>query len=111
MADVTAAKREVAEAELEICANQMDRVRILEQIVEDTRLLASQTALLAQKKLASQEVALAMKADLLRSQIRLELARTELPAEPNGSGPQRTPAGWTSRAQNDVPLTRRERLP
>ena len=96
MAEVASAKREVAEAELEICANQTDRVRVLEQIVEDTRILASQAAQLAQDNLAGQEVALAMKADLLRSQIRLELARAELSSELNGSGEKRAPAGWAS---------------
>jgi prophage DNA circulation protein len=111
MAEVASAKREVAEAELEICANQTDRLRILQKIVEDTRILASQAAQLAQNNLASQEVALAMKADLLRSQIRLELARAELSSELNGSGQKRAPAGWASRARNDVPLTRGERVP
>jgi hypothetical protein len=96
MAEVASAKREVAEAELEICASQTDRVMVLERIVEDTRLLASQAAQLAQNNLASQEVALAMKADLLRSQIRLELARAELASELKGSGQVRVQADWGS---------------
>lgn len=77
MAELAAAKREVAEAELEICANPADRVRVLEQIVEDARIVADKAAELARDKLVSQEVALAMKAELLRSQIRLERARAE----------------------------------
>lgn len=111
MVEVASAKREVAEAELETCANQADRVWVLERIVEDSRLLASQVAQLAQNNLASQEVALAMKAELLRSQIRLELARAGLSAEPNGSGAQQEPAAWSSRAQHDIPVTRGERFP
>jgi hypothetical protein len=98
MAEVATAKREVAEAELEICASPTDRLRLLEQIVEDTRILASQAARLAQNNLASQEVALAMKADLLRSQIRLELARAELSNEVNGSGQKPAQVGWASQA-------------
>lgn len=98
MVEVASAKREVSEAELEICANQTDRVRVLEQIVEDARILASQAAQLARNNLASQEVALAIKADLLRSQIRLELARAELSSELNASGQKRAPTGWTSPA-------------
>jgi len=98
MSEVASAKREVAEAELEICANQTDRVRVLEQIVEDTRTLASQAAQLARNNLVSQEVALAMKADLLKSRIRLELARAELSSELTGSGQKRAPKDWASPA-------------
>ena len=50
-------------------------------------------AQLAQNNLAFQEVALAMKADLLRSQIRLELARADLSSEPSGGGQAQAPAG------------------
>jgi hypothetical protein len=96
VAEVASAKRDVAEAELEICANQMERVKVLEQIVGDTMTLASQAAQLARNNLASQEVALAMKADLLRSQIRLELARAELSNELNGSGQKPAQVGWAS---------------
>ena len=98
MAEVASAKREVAEAELELCANQSDRVKVLEQIVEDASIIASKAAQLAQDNLVSQEVALAIKADLLKSRIRLELARAELSNELNGYGQKRAPTGWTSPA-------------
>lgn len=81
VAEVVSARREVAEAELEMCSSQIDRVRLLEQIVEDARLLANQAAQRAQDNLASQEVALTMKADWLQSQIRLERARAEWAGE------------------------------
>lgn len=106
MAEVASAKREVAEAELEICANQADRVLVLERIVEDSSLLASQAVQLAQSNLASQEVALAMKADLLRSRIRLELARAELWNEVNDSGQARSPASQASPPAKQCTLTR-----
>lgn len=79
-------------------------VEEFEKIVEDARILENQAAQLAQDNVASQELALAMKADLLRSQIRLELARAELSSEPNGSGQQPAqvgcsfPAAWPSPA-------------
>ena len=98
MAALALAKRDVAEAELELCANQTDLVIVLEKIVEEARLLESQAAQLAQNNLASQEMALAMKADLLLSQIRLELARADLSSEPNGSGQQPAQVGWASPA-------------
>ena len=78
MVDLVWAKRNVAEAELEICATQKERVMVLERIVEEARILESQAAQLAQNNAASEEVAWAMKADLLQSRIRLELARAEL---------------------------------
>jgi hypothetical protein len=81
MADLALAKRDVAEAELEICANQTERVIILEKIAEDARIFESKAAQLAQDNIASQEFALAMKADWLKSRIRLELARAELSNE------------------------------
>jgi hypothetical protein len=96
MAEVASAKREVAEAELEICANQADRVKVLEQIVEDARIIESKAAQLAEDNLVSQEVALAMKADWLKSRIRLELARAELWSESNDSGQEPVPAGRAS---------------
>ena len=96
MAELALANRDVAEAELEICANQTERVIILEKIVEDARILESQAAQLAQNNLASQEVALAMKADWLKSRIRLELARAELSSELNGSGQKPAQVGWAS---------------
>ncbi len=111
MAELAAAKRGVAEAELELCPNQAERVMVLDRVVTDARLLANQAAQLAQDNLASQESALTMKADLLRAQIRLELARAELSSELNGSGQQQAPAGWASRAREDLPLTRGERVP
>lgn len=77
MAEVAAAKREVAEAELEMCATPADRVKVLERIVADARIVADKASQLAQDNLISQELALAMKAELLRSQIRLERARAE----------------------------------
>ncbi len=98
MAELAFAKQDVAEAELEICANQSDRVKVLEQIVEDARIIASKAAQLAQENLLSQEVALAMKADWLKSQIRLEMARAELSSELTGSGQKRAPTGWASPA-------------
>jgi len=97
MAEVASAKREVAEAELEICTNQTERVIVLEQLVEDATIIESKAAQLAQENLASQEVALAMKADLLKSRIRLELARAELSNELNGSGQKRAPTDSASR--------------
>lgn len=96
MAELASAKREVAEAELEICANQTERVIILEKIVEDARIFESKAAQLAQENLASQEFALAMKADWLKSRIRLELARAELSNELTGSGQKRAPTDWAS---------------
>jgi hypothetical protein len=81
MAELALAKRDVAEAELEICANQTERVIILEKIAEDARIFESKAAQLAQDNIASQEFALAMKADWLKSRIRLELARAELSNE------------------------------
>ena len=96
MAEVASAKREVAEAELELCANQSDRVKVLEQLVEDARIIASKAAQLAQDNLLSQEVALAMKADWLKSRIRLELARAELSNELNGRGQEPAQVGWAS---------------
>jgi hypothetical protein len=98
MTELVLAKRNVAEAELEICASQADRVLVLEKIVEDARTLESQAAQLAQDNVASQELALAMKADLLRSQIRLELARAELSSELNGSGQNPAQVSWASPA-------------
>lgn len=96
MAELAAAKREVAEAELEVCANPADRVKVLERIVADARIIADKAAQLAQDNLISQELALAMKAELLRSQIRLELARAGLSSELNGSDPKRAPAGYAT---------------
>ena len=96
MAEVASAKREVAEAELEICTNQTERVIVLEKIVEDARIIASKAAQLAQDNLVSQEVALAMKADWLKSRIRLELARAELSNELNGRRQKRAPTGLAS---------------
>jgi hypothetical protein len=96
MAELASANRDVAEAELEICATQTERVIVLEKIVQEARILESQAAQLAQDNLASQEVALAMKADLLKSRIRLELARAELSSELNGSGQVRVQAHWGS---------------
>jgi hypothetical protein len=96
MAELASANRDVAEAELEICATQTERVIVLEKIVEKARILESQAAQLAQDNLASQEVALAMKADLLKSRIRLERARAESSSELNGSGQVRVQAGWAS---------------
>jgi hypothetical protein len=98
MAELALAKREVAEAELEICANQTERVIVLEKIVEEARIFESKAAQLAQENLVSQEVALTMKADWLKSRIRLELARAELSSELNGSGQKRAPTGWASPA-------------
>jgi hypothetical protein len=106
MAELVLAKRNVAEAELELSTTQAERVLILEKIVEDARILESQASQLALDNVASQEVALALKADLLRSQVRLEVARAELSGEPNGSGPEQAPAGLTSRTRKDVPLGR-----
>lgn len=103
MAEAASAKRDVAEAELEICANQADRVLVLERIVDDSGFLASQAAQLAQNNFASQEVALAMKADWLHSKIRLELARAELASELSGRASEGAPTGWASRARNHVP--------
>jgi hypothetical protein len=96
MAEFVLAKRNVAEAELEICASQAERIKVLEQIVEDARILESQAAKLAQDNVGSQEVALAMKADLLRSQVRLELARAEWSGELNGSEQNPAQVGWAS---------------
>ena len=92
MAELALANRDVTEAELEICANQTERVIVLEKIVEDARIFESKAAQLAQENLASQEVALAMKADLLKSRIRLELARAELSNELNGRGQKQVQA-------------------
>jgi hypothetical protein len=96
MAELASANRDVAEAELEICTNQTERVIVLEKLVEDAMIIESKAAQLAQENLVSQEVALAMKADLLRSQIRLELARAELSSEVNGSEPKPAQVGWAS---------------
>jgi hypothetical protein len=98
MAELAVAKRNVAEAELELCTRPAERVRLLERIVEEASILESQAARLAQDNVAAQEVALGMKAELLRSRVRLELARAGLPGEPNGSGPQPAQVGWASRA-------------
>jgi hypothetical protein len=98
MAELALANRDVAEAELEICANQTERVIILEKIVEDARIFESKAAQLAQDNVASQEVALAMKADWLKSRIRLELARAELSNELNSRGQERAPTGCASPA-------------
>jgi len=111
LAEVAAAKREAAEAGLELCDTPTERVRVLEQIVADTRLLASRAEQLAQSNLACQEVALTLKAELLRAQIRLERARAELSNEPTGSGQEHAPAGWALRAPKDVPGTGNTRLP
>lgn len=97
MAELALAKRDIAEAELEICANQTERVIILEKLVEDARIFESKAAQLAHENLVSREVALAMKADWLKSRIRLELARAELSSELNGSGQKRAPTDWASR--------------
>lgn len=96
MAELVAAKREVAEAELEICANPAERVKVLERIVEDAQIVAEKAAQLARDNLISQELALAMKAELLRSQIRLELARAEWSSELTGSGQTQVPAGYAT---------------
>jgi len=96
MAELALANRDVAEAELEICANQAERVIILEKLVEDARIFESKAAQLAQDNVASQEFALAMKADWLKARIRLELARAELSNELNGSGQKRAPTGLAS---------------
>jgi hypothetical protein len=96
MAEVALAKRNVAEAELELCTSPADRVTVIEKIVDEARTLESQAAQRAQDNLACQEVALAMKADLLRWQVRLEQARAELPSELNGSGQKPPQVGWAS---------------
>ena len=96
MAELALAKRNVAEAELELCADQTERVTILEKIVEDAKLLESQAAHLAQENIASQETALEMKADLLRWQVRLETARAETTGELNGRGQNPPQLGGTS---------------
>jgi hypothetical protein len=96
MAEYALANREVAEAELELCANQTERVIILEKLVEDARIFESKAAQLAQDKVASQEFALAMKADWLKAKIRLELARAELSNELNSGGQTRAQAGWAA---------------
>jgi hypothetical protein len=96
VAELALAKRNVAEAELELCTSQAERVTVLEKIVEEARILASQAAQLAQDNVASQEAALATKADLLQSQVRLELARAEMSSELNGSGPNPAQVGWAS---------------
>ena len=61
MAELILAKRNVAEAELELCTSQAERILVFERIVEDVRVLESQAAQLAQDNAASQEVALAMR--------------------------------------------------
>src|SRR5690242_20487426 len=66
MAELLAAKRDVGEAELEACADQKERVRLLEKMVDDTSVLEDQAVQLAQKNVATEELALAVKADLLR---------------------------------------------
>jgi hypothetical protein len=94
MAELALANRDVAEAELEICANQAERVIILEKIVEDARMFKSKAAQLAQDNVASQEFALAMKADWLKSRIRLELARAEVSNELNCRGQTQVQRGY-----------------
>jgi hypothetical protein len=96
MSELVLAKRNVAEAELELCTSPTERVMVLEKIVEGARILESQAAQGGHDNLVSQEVVLAMKADLLRSQIRLELARAELSSELNGSGQKAAQVGWAS---------------
>ena len=81
MAELLAAKRDVAEAELEACSSQKERVRVLEKMVADTSILEGQAVQLARKKVATEESALAIKADLLRLKIRLEEAQAELSSE------------------------------
>jgi hypothetical protein len=78
MAELVLAKRDVAEAELEICTNQMDRVFVLQKMVEDAAVLEVQAVRLAQKNVASEEAALAAKAGLLQLKIRLEDAQAQL---------------------------------
>jgi hypothetical protein len=77
MAELLAAKRDVGEGELEACAGQKERVRVLEKMVEDTSILEGQAAQLARKDVATEESALAIKADLLRLKIRLNQAQAE----------------------------------
>lgn len=96
MAEFVVAKRNVAEAELENCTNPAERVMVLEKIVEEAKVLESQAARRAQDDNACQEVALAMKADLLRWQVRLERARAELSSELNGCAQKRPQVGWAS---------------
>jgi hypothetical protein len=96
MAELALANRDIAEAELELCANQTERVIILERIVEDARMFESKAAQLTQDKVVSQEFALAMKADWLKARIRLELARAELSSELTGSGQKSAQVNWSS---------------
>jgi hypothetical protein len=98
MADLVLAKRNVAEAELELCTNPAERVMVFEKIVEDARILESQAEQLAQGNVDSQERALVLKAELLRSQVRLELARAELSNQLNGGGSKPPQVGWASPA-------------
>ena len=83
-AELLAAKRDVAEAELDTCASQEERVRVLEKMIADATILESQAAELARKNVASEEVALVIKADLLQLKIRLEEAQSELSSDPQG---------------------------
>jgi hypothetical protein len=94
MAELVLAKRNVAEAELELCTTPAECVKVLEKIVADASVLESQAAQLARDNVAARETALAMKADVLRWQVRLELARAELSNELNGSGQNPAQVGW-----------------
>ncbi len=79
--ELLAAKRDVAEAELDTCAPQKERVSVLEKMVDDANILECQAAELARKNVATEEAALVIKADLLQLKIRLEEAQAALSRE------------------------------
>ncbi len=82
--ELAAANRNVAEAELDMCATQKERVTVLGKMVDNATILETQAAELARKGVASEEAALVIKADLLQLRIRLEEAQAELARELNG---------------------------
>ena len=77
MAELLAAQRDLAEAQLEASATQEERVQVLEKMVSDASILDDQAVQLARKNVVSEESALAIKADLLQLKIRLNQAQAE----------------------------------
>ena len=76
--ELWAATEAAAEAELQLCATDKERVSVLQRLLEQARSLENQAAQLAHNKLLPAETALRAKADRLEAEIRLEQARASL---------------------------------
>lgn len=84
MADLAAAKRDLAEAELEMCATPLERVHVLEKMVATATLLEAQAERLAAQGAASEEAWLKTRAAVLQLRIRLQEARSKAVGELGG---------------------------